>query len=190
MDTLKQIWDRLNEQGYGTDKLSVHSYGDTYEKILAPYRHTAINVLEIGLFNGHSLRMWEQYFTMANVHGIDCDEQPHGGMADLRPMIESKQHHIHIMDATDEISVEKEFGDTKWNVIIEDAAHNIEQQVQLFNIFKNRMAKGSLYIIEDVQNIDKDKWVFDSMSGYFTVDILDRRQEKMRYDDVLILIKF
>lgn len=190
MESLQQIWDRLNEQGYGSDKGSVHSYLPLYEQILAPYRDTALNVLEIGIFKGDSLRLWESYFTKANVHGIDCDEQPHGGMADLRPMIETGQHHIHIMDATDEVKIKEVFRDTKWDVIWDDAAHHIEQQVQLINVFKNRMNKGAIYIIEDVQDIDKDKWIFDSMSGNFTVDILDCRNTKRRYDDCLVILKF
>jgi hypothetical protein len=51
------------------------------------------------------------------------------------------------------------------------------------------MAKGSIYIIEDVQNIDKDIEVFKNMDSEKTIEILDRRSIKNRYDDVLIIIK-
>ena len=162
MKQLKEIWQELSDKG------SVHSYVDAYEQILKPYRETAMNVLEIGLFNGNSLRMWEQYFTNASVHGIDCDEQPHGGMADLRPMILSGKHNIHILDGTSEEQVDKEFAGVKFNVVWDDGSHLLETQLQTIN---------------------KDKWVFDLMSSAFDVQVIDLRSVKGRYDDCLIIIK-
>ena len=189
MKQLKEIWQELSDKCYETDKGSVHSYVDAYEQILKPYRETAMNVLEIGLFNGNSLRMWEQYFTNASVHGIDCDEQPHGGMADLRPMILSGKHNIHILDGTSEEQVDKEFAGVKFNVVWDDGSHLLETQLQTINIFKNRLAENGMIILKDIQDIDKDKWVFDLMSSAFDVQVIDLRSVKGRYDDCLIIIK-
>ena len=182
--TLQQIWDELKEQGYESDKGSVHSYIPVYEKLLAPYRETALNVLEIGLFKGDSLRMWEQYFTRAAVLGIDCSVTPHGGMADLRPMIEEGWR-IEIFDAENINEVEGRFSRYKFDVIIDDAGHHIEQQLNLYSIWKNYLADGGMYIVEDVQDIDNDWYEFTSLGGL----IYDLRSEKNRYDDVLIVIK-
>lgn len=188
METLQQIWQQLANDGFETDKGSVHDYISVYEEILKPYIETEINVLEIGIFKGNSLRLWERYFTKAKVYGIDCDEQPHCGMADLRPMINSGKHNIVICDATNADAVEKYFKDIKFDVIIEDAAHNIEQQIQIFNVFKKYLSEGSIYISEDIQDIDKHKWLFQSIDGY-NVEILDRRNLKGRYDNVMVIIK-
>lgn len=51
-ETLTEIWQRLKEQGHESDKGSIHSYIPVYEKLFEQYRHTALNVLEIGLFRG------------------------------------------------------------------------------------------------------------------------------------------
>lgn len=187
MRTLNEIWKQLSDAGFETDKGSYHSYIDVYEKLLAPYRETAKNVLEIGLFKGNSLRMWEQYFTTANVHGIDCEEQPHGGMADLRPMIAEGTHNIHILDGTSEEKIEKEFENTKWDIVIDDSNHITESQLRSFEIFKTRMADGGLYIIEDPQNLEEDKERYLAM--HENVEIVDLRENKQRYDDALILIR-
>ena len=92
MKTLKNIFETLQQQGFETDKGTVHSYIDVYEDVLAPYRKTANKMLEIGVFKGNSLRMWENYFEWADVIGVDCHETPHDGMADLREMIKSGEH--------------------------------------------------------------------------------------------------
>jgi hypothetical protein len=105
MKKLQQIWFDLREK---SDKGTVHSYLSVYEEILAPYRTTAKNILEIGLFNGASLLMWEQYFAGA-VFGIDCSETPHGGMADLRPLIKEGTHNIFICDAESREAIKNVF---------------------------------------------------------------------------------
>jgi cephalosporin hydroxylase len=169
----------------------VHSYLSVYEEILAPYRTTAKNILEIGLFNGASLLMWEQYFAGA-VFGIDCSETPHGGMADLRPLIKEGTHNIFICDAESREAIKKcfhAFDDIKFDVIIEDAGHDVEQQVKIYYALKPFLNKGSIYIIEDVQNIDKDKISFENIDREKEVTIIDRRNLRERYDDVIVIIK-
>lgn len=188
MKSLQEIWDEMPQK---SDKGDVHSYLPVYEQILAPYRETAHRVLEIGLFNGHSLRMWEEYFTHATVYGIDCDEQPHGGLADLRPMMAEGTHVIYIMDAGNLSDVNKTFRGIKFDIIIEDAGHDIESQIWLFNIYKNFLAEGGIYVIEDVQDVDKtgDQILANVHMSNMNGEILDRRHIKGRYDDCLVIIK-
>lgn len=188
MDTLKQLCDKY-KKGDWPDKDSTHSYIDVYQEILAPYRHTAKNILEIGLMSGESLRMWTEYFD-GKVYGIDCSETPINGLADLRPIISEGKHNIVIGDATNKEVIENNFKGIKWDIVYDDGSHLIEHQVQTINIFKDRMSKDGLIILEDIQDIDKTKWMFESMSGNFTVEILDRRSIKGRYDDCLVILKF
>ncbi len=183
MKTLQEIWLKMPLQ---SDKGDIHSYLNTYESILSPYRLTAKHILEIGLFNGASLLLWEQYFP-GTVHGIDCSETPHDGMADLRPLIAEGTHNIHIMDGTSESAIQKEFGDMKWDVVIDDGSHQLEHQLQTVNIFKHRLSENGIIIIEDIQNLDKDRCIFEGLD--MDVQIIDLRRSKNRYDDVLIILK-
>lgn len=191
METLQQIWERLAKSGYETDKGSVHSYVSVYEKLFEQYRESNNPILEIGLFNGHSLRMWEQYFFHGNeCYGIDSDEQPHAGMADLRPMIIENIHNIYILDAENKEEVEKTFHRfCEFDIILEDAAHSPMQQISIYNNFKKYLLKGGVYIIEDIQDIDATKELFENIDPEKEITILDRRHIKGRYDDVIVLIK-
>lgn len=172
MKTLKEIYNGKSDKG------TVHSYIELYEDILAPYRK-AKKVLEIGIFAGHSLRMWEEYFSEAEVYGVDLCDQPHGGLADLRPMIAEGTHKIILMDATNPDHIKKHFEGQKFGVIIEDANHNLADQIRIFNNLRPHF--NGIYIIEDIADIDKDRIVFEKM-GF---KIIDRRHIKGRFDDVI-----
>lgn len=187
MKSLQEIWNDLNAKGFGSDKGSVHSYLPIYEKLFEPYRETAKNVLEIGCFKGDSIRLWTEYFINAEIFGIDCDIKPHGGMADLEPLIKeaNPRQHIHIMDAEDEKEIRKRFGKMKFDVIIDDANHSIEQQLTLCSIWKPFLVKGGIYVIEDIQS-----WLdADEITKFTGGEIIDLRHVKSRYDDVMIIIK-
>lgn len=184
MDTLAQIYARQKAEGCASDKGDVHSYISIYEDFLAPYRATAKRVLEIGLFRGHSLRMWEQYFIGAEVYGVDCSDQPHGGMADLRPMIAEGAHRIEIFDAENEAEVDRRFPGITFDIVIEDAGHHLDQQLKLRDIFETRITAGGLYVVEDLQS--------EAAIAAFRArdfEIIDLRAVKNRYDDVLAVFR-
>ena len=54
-----------------TDKNTTHSYLELYEKLLSSKKETAKNVLEVGVYNGGSIKLWHDYFTQATVYGLD-----------------------------------------------------------------------------------------------------------------------
>jgi hypothetical protein len=58
----------------GTDKCSHHQYHFCYEAHFEWFRDAPINLLEIGVSSGASLRLWEEYFPSARIFGIDCEE--------------------------------------------------------------------------------------------------------------------
>jgi len=189
--TLTELYEPYNvaDWNLGSDKGSVHSYLQVYEELLKPYRSTARRVLEIGLMGGASLRLWEDYYQSAWVHGADLCDQPHGGLADLRPMLAEGTHHINFLDATDPVRVEHTYLDLKFDVIIEDASHVLEHQLAIYRNFRDRLAPGGLYCIEDVADLDKVRPLFENIDPAREVTILDRRAIKGRFDDVLVVIR-
>ncbi len=188
MDTLAQLYGRHVRAGACSDKGTVHSYIDVYEELLAPYRESVKCVLEVGVFAGHSLRLWEEYFTVAEVHGVDLCDQPHGGLADLRPMIAEGTHHISLLNAADRDQVEARFSEYVFDVIIDDANHYIHDQIAIYANLKPHLAPGGIYAIEDVADLDRDRELLEKIDPEARVLILDRRHLKNRFDDVLVVI--
>ncbi len=70
------------ENHFGVDKGTVlgdwehpHYYTFVYEYFLKPVRNKPIGLLEIGVWKGASLRMWEAYLPQAKIVGVDIDPE-------------------------------------------------------------------------------------------------------------------
>lgn len=179
MDSLAQLYAKHVAAGKFADRGTVHSYIDVYETLLAPYRHCK-HMLEIGVYDGGGLLMWEQYFADAEVHGIDISETPLDKV-DLRPMIAEGTHHIHIFNAAEPNNAENYFPGFKWDVIVEDSSHNFIDTELIHDAFIKQLAPGGAYIVEDIQALEESRWWFEK-NGF---EIIDMRRVKNRYDDVL-----
>ena len=57
-----------------TDKGNSNTYYDIYTRIYENRRY-AKNVMEIGILEGGSLKLWLEYFMFAVVYGIDLDSE-------------------------------------------------------------------------------------------------------------------
>src|ERR1700742_4851681 len=49
------------------------TYTQDYHRLLSHVREQRMRMLEIGLYNGGSLRMWRDYLPNTVLHGIDID---------------------------------------------------------------------------------------------------------------------
>jgi 23S rRNA U2552 (ribose-2'-O)-methylase RlmE/FtsJ len=180
MKTLNEIYERYQSpEGHG-DKGTAHTYIEEYERLLSPYRKNSV-FLEIGLCEGESLRMWEEYFIDSKVIGIDITSKF------LTHLINEPGHNIIIGDATEDDIVEK-IDEKFFDVIIDDGSHRLADQIKTFDIFKSKMKPGGIYIIEDVVSIDNVKKIFSGLHN--NIEIIDNRHIKHRDDDVLIIYKF
>lgn len=180
MKSLNEIYENYRSpEGHG-DKGTAHTYIGEYEKLLSDYRENS-TVLEIGICQGESLKMWNEYFINSTVYGIDITDHY------IKNLIKENKYNIIIGNATSE-EILNNFHDLKFDVVIDDGSHLINDQINSFNIFKNKMKGGGIYIIEDVNNIDKTKERYESLHN--NIEIIDNRHIKNRVDDVLIIYKF
>ena len=54
---------------------NVSGFIELYQKYFADFKDKKINILEIGIGDGDSLRIWREYFVNANICGIDIDKK-------------------------------------------------------------------------------------------------------------------
>lgn len=181
MKKLKEIYEKYTTPDGNGDKGTAHSYINEYAKLLEPYRHDG-SLLEIGISWGLSMRMWREYFTNGIVAGVDINI--HTNCEDL---LTNPDYKIFKCDATKPEFLEKLNG-LKFDTIIDDGSHHFEDQITSFNLLKNSIKPGGIYIIEDVVNIDANRESFETIHTNCT--IIDNRSIKNRYDDVLIIYKF
>lgn len=129
----------------GADKSSIfHYYTKVYDEYLSKMRHDNICFLEIGIYQGASVKMWEEYFPNAELHFIDINP----GYVEYH----SERSQYHFLDQSNKKalislcnSLERPF-----EVIIDDGGHTMQQQRVSFETLFPFLKSGGLYIIEDL----------------------------------------
>jgi hypothetical protein len=139
----------LNDIGlkYGTDKATFHKYLDFYQRHL-PDRSFKGRLLEIGVMDGNSMRMWREYYPDAEIVGIDT-----GLQWDLKidgvTLLE--------LDGTDPKQTNP-LG--MFDIIIDDASHyTADQQKSFEHLFYNQLTPGGLYVLEDLHTSFRPEFV-------------------------------
>lgn len=136
--------DELTKIGlkYKTDKSGRHSYTNVYHKYFNSIRNDVKKVLEIGILEGASLRMWEEYFPNATIYGIDIKKVK----LDSSRIITYKGSQNNDEDLSK--FIQKYGGD--FDIIIDDGSHRmLDQQFSLGFLFPY-VKSGGYYIIEDL----------------------------------------
>jgi hypothetical protein len=121
-----------------------YHYFDIYDRHFHKFREQEVNVLEIGVYSGGSLEMWERYFgEKANIYGVDVN-------AACR-MYETDRIKIFIGDQKDRLF----WRDVKLkipalDIVIDDGGHGFEEQVSSLEELLPFMRPGGVYFCEDV----------------------------------------
>jgi hypothetical protein len=125
---------------YRTDKGS-NGYLPWYQRHFGGIRNEKMTVLEIGVFEGASLRVWRSYFPASQIVGIDIDPKNI-----VEPRIFCRQGS---QDDPDFLtSVGAEFG--PFDIIIDDGSHIGRHTIKSFDYLFPRLAPGGWYVIEDI----------------------------------------
>ncbi len=163
------------------DKGTLHTYIETYEKLLSSYRREPINFLEIGVAEGYSMRLWREYFTKARLTGIDL----------VHPGCNTTGWWFRQADQSSEKELNTVLRDEQFDVIIDDGSHMLEHQIASFKILFPRIKKGGIYIIEDIggQSNTPDIDIAILKKEFGDCEVYDFRKIKNRYDDILMVWK-
>lgn len=129
----------------GADKGSFyHNYTEIYAKYFASIKNDPIKFLEIGIYKGASVKMWEEYFKNADLHFMDIT------LANCQYF--SQRSHYHLCNQESVPALEKFIQVTGGNfdVIVDDGGHTMNQQVTSFKVLFPHVKSGGMYIIEDL----------------------------------------
>jgi hypothetical protein len=129
---------------YKTDKGSrLHHYTDVYEGFFYPMKDSARKVCEIGVLEGASLKMFEEYFGSAVIYGIDIQDASR---------LNSDRVKTFIADQSDrkQLASFAEANGSGFDLILDDGGHSMaQQQISLACLFRD-VRPGGYYVIEDV----------------------------------------
>lgn len=116
-------------------------YIDIYEQYFSKIKLKKLNILEIGIDKGPSLRVWSDYFVNSKIAAIDI----------VQSNLNLKNVKIFCGDQSNEaflFSVISEYG--YFDIIIDDGSHQSKHVIKSFNYLFNYLSENGIYIIEDL----------------------------------------
>jgi len=183
--SLEEIVDNIR-----TDKNTTHSYLPLYQNLLISKKETAKNVLEVGICYGGSIKLWYDFFTNANVYGIDIIND-----FDIWEGIKNKER-IKLLTSKDAYNEDFFIANflykknIKFDFMLDDGPHTLESMKQFIKLYSQIMTDDGILIIEDVQSWD---WIEilknevpDELKQF--IKVYDLRPNKNRYDDIVFTI--
>lgn len=183
----KTLVEILEENGWngpsGTDKNTDHDYINSFYELEFPkYRNKKINILEIGTCRGTSVHLWQTYFPKANIIGIDIQDY----ILERHKNIDRVKY---ILDDAYSERVSSSLSD--FDIIIDDGSHNIEDQVKVLDLYVDKIKKGGVLVIEDLQKFEYFEILSNKVkdNSNVTFECLDLRENKGRQDDMMFIIR-
>ena len=148
---LKELFNK-----YTCDKGSLkHHYYKEYEQYFEDCRLEELNILEIGTFKGASTDAFRDYFPNSNLYVIDLFDR-------VRPENVKALHKDRVKwiesDSTSSSlpsKIRSEWGDIKFDFIIDDGAHWPEANQLTFQNTMPFLSQNGTYFIEDVWPLHK-----------------------------------
>lgn len=135
----------------GSDKSILrgwHNYTIAYSFLFEKIRQEPINLFEVGIFQGSSLRGWRRYFPNANIYGGDIEE---------RSMIRGEQGiETFLCDQLNPASLremwDEKLKDVEFDIIVDDGAHEFKHNCSFLANSIHKLKPGGIFIIEDIHH--------------------------------------
>lgn len=167
---MKSLGELFNE--HGSDKEALHGYAATYERYFEPIRMQPLRLLEIGIAGSASLRAWSEYFTdgATEIWGIDHTEAcVKAAIAEQNPGI-----FAYCLDASFEAdwkALATLAAPEGFNIVIDDASHNVWAQAQAFKFGWPLLNKGGFWCVEDLHTTFRPEYKRDNHPNGLHPDI-------------------
>ena len=146
MDKTDCPLDKLAEgNNFATDKTKFgHNFNRLYHKYFQELRDAPVNVLEIGLANGHSIQMWAKYFTNGEFVCLDHDIKHYLYPPNDRiSVIKGDQRDVQLLQ-----ELNLQYG--PFDIIIDDGSHIDSYTKTTFDTLFPLLRDGGIYVVEDL----------------------------------------
>ena len=149
MSDLKEYFDNHN-----CDKAEKHNYHKVYEKEFNDIRIDEINILEVGIFKGDSIRAWLDYFPNATIYAIDTFQRILPQNIDILEHPRVKWMRADSTNIVVREQIKQEWPRIRFDIVIDDGLHTPGAQAKTYMNLSPLVKKIGAYYIEDVIPLD------------------------------------
>jgi SAM-dependent methyltransferase len=194
MNDIVKIITENNINGFhndgGTDKILGHSYDIFYSECFNNLINKKGVLLEIGVQYGGSSLLWHELLKNFNLVLTDINNQIH---EKIIQKMDKNRYEFFLMDSFRKESVEllKLKYPNGFDIIIDDGPHTFESQQFTLKEYSKLLNENGILIIEDIQRYEYCEQLISTPLdiNFSSLDIVDLRHVKNRYDDLLIVLK-
>ncbi len=162
---------------YGTDKWGKHHYTPFYYEMFKNVRGSIEKVVEMGVGEGASLRMWRDFFPRAQIYG---------GEVDPKRVFKENRIEVFKCDQTNWVDLSSLCGKTGLDIdiFIDDGSHKVADQLFTCTKMLSWLDKDVQYLIEDVADPG-----LETLLNEFNEYDCQMFKFGKRYDDRIITVK-
>ena len=156
-----------------------------------------LNIAELGILDGASLCMWQEYFTNAEIYGFEYNEQL---INNFKENFDNDRITLSNIDVTNKESIENSFSELNvlYDIIVEDTTHQFEDQIRVIENTYQYLKPGGMMIIEDIyKSYDENSYInrlqpiLHNFQDYYFIELdhVNKNSSGWDNDKLFILIK-
>jgi hypothetical protein len=124
-----------------TDKYDLGYIHTFYAHLFEARKDTVRQMLEIGIYRGHSIRLWQSYFPNAQVHASDIQRCP---------TVEKLERVSVYYENAYNLSFVEKFQPESFDIVIDDGPHTYESMVYFLTHYPALVKSGGVLVLEDI----------------------------------------
>jgi len=186
---------------YDTDNVTnsrhCHPYTLFYEGLFKNKKDEPLNIAELGILEGASLRMWQEYFTNAEIYGFEYNEEY---IINFKENFDNDRITLSKIDVASIESIENSFSELNilYDIIIEDTTHLFEDQIRVIENTYQYLKPGGIMIIKDIfklsdenSYINRLRPILNNFQDYYFIELdhVNKNSTGGDNDKLFILIK-
>jgi SAM-dependent methyltransferase len=197
-------------ESYNIDKSSIrknaghedshhcHPYSLFYHALFRKMRTEPLNFCEIGIAEGRSLLMWNDYFPNAAIYGFEKYQIWLDNWA--TNYSDKERVHVNPIDVRIEDSIRNSLSatNTQFDCIIDDSSHFFYDMIRIIRTSLQFLKPGGMIIIEDIRKAFDEDWFYyelkDILHEFQTVFFAHLTHDRLNSgcinnDKLLVLVK-
>jgi cephalosporin hydroxylase len=186
---MKTIGEIIQELNLDTDKNTRHTYGPVYDELFKDFRDKEISLLEIGIWQGGSAALWNEFFKKGNFVFLDVENIVTEYNKSFLP---HEKNTFIFGDAYGAHAIES-IKDKRFDILIDDGPHFLDTYITFIENYLPLLKEDGILVIEDLlYTFDESQLpiLLEKIPNNYEYEIIDRRDiNPTVHDDNLLIVR-